>query len=234
METEQLQKLVDSPSPQAHPCGLFFAQKNRRSTAVCVCSVRSVCELRPCGHVAVGGVLGVVLARVGVYGLHALGVNVDVVRLYFRFSCSEALFIEDGKVTSASLASPGSISLSVTVSLAGFDRAAESETGLTFDEAKREADSKWEEALSTIRINTDDPSFAKRFYSNLYHSLVKPADWSGESFIYGNGKPFVSDFITLWDMYKTELPLLFLLNREIGEKIVETLLRTGETLGCGS
>ncbi len=153
------------------------------------------------------------------------------VRLYFRFSCSRPLSIDGDKLTSDALASPGTVSLTVTVSLTGFDRAAELESRLSFDEARQAADEAWERALSVIRIDTDDRAFAVRFYSNLYHSLVKPADWSGDSFIYGQDKPFLCDFITLWDMYKTEIPLLMMLFRGIGEKTVETLLCAGETLG---
>ena len=100
-----------------------------------------------------------------------------------------------------------------------------------FDTARREARAKWNAALSKIKIETPDEKIKEIFYSNLYHSLVKPADWSGESFLYGDA-PFTVDLNTLWDMYKTELPLLFAVyGEEIGEKVCETLLRLCETLG---
>ena len=100
-----------------------------------------------------------------------------------------------------------------------------------FDAAKAQAREMWNTVLSKIKIETPDEKIKEIFYSNLYHSLVKPADWSGESFIYGDG-PFTVDLNTLWDMYKTELPLLFAVyGREIGEKLCETLLRLCEALG---
>ena len=100
-----------------------------------------------------------------------------------------------------------------------------------FDTAKADARAAWNRLLAKIQIETPDEKIKEIFYSNLYHSLVKPADWSGESFLYGSG-PFTVDLNTLWDMYKTELPLLFAVyGKEIGEKICETLLRLCETLG---
>ena len=100
-----------------------------------------------------------------------------------------------------------------------------------FDDSRAEARAAWNAVLGKIRIETPDEQIKEIFYSNLYHSLVKPADWSGESFLYGDA-PFAVDLNTLWDMYKTELPLLFAVyGKEIGEKVCETLLRLCETLG---
>ena len=100
-----------------------------------------------------------------------------------------------------------------------------------FDMARACARETWNALLGKIAIETPDEKIKEIFYSNLYHSLVKPADWSGESFLYDSG-PFTVDLNTLWDMYKTELPLLFAVyGREIGTRVCETLLRLCETLG---
>jgi len=101
--------------------------------------------------------------------------------------------------------------------------------GIDFDGARASAYQAWQEALSHVEIDADEEQ-KHIFYSNLYHSLVKPCDWGDDGFLYKNG-PFMTDFITLWDMYKTQLPLVFALYREPGRKIAETLVRTGETLG---
>ncbi|MBQ6165658.1 MAG: glycoside hydrolase family 92 protein [Clostridia bacterium] len=99
-----------------------------------------------------------------------------------------------------------------------------------FDEARKQAYGIWNRELGKIDIETDDDRVREIFYSNLYHSFVKPADWSDESFVYGKG-PFIIDLATLWDIYKTQLPLIYMTNRELGEKLNETLLRLCETLG---
>jgi predicted alpha-1,2-mannosidase len=99
-----------------------------------------------------------------------------------------------------------------------------------FDSARKKAFDEWNRALSKIEIETDSKSLKEVFYSNLYHSFVKPCDFSDESFIYDDGA-FVVDLSTLWDIYKTQLPLVFSLFGGISEKICETLIRLTDTLG---
>ncbi len=100
-----------------------------------------------------------------------------------------------------------------------------------FDSARDNAYETWNSALSKIEIDTRSDILREIFYSNLYHSLVKPCDFTGESFVYADDGPFMTDFTTLWDIYKTQLPLVFSLFPDISEKICETLLRLTETLG---
>ncbi len=106
----------------------------------------------------------------------------------------------------------------------------DSET-MTFDEARCEALRIWEEYLGRVEVDTENEELLEIFYSNLYHSLVKPASGEGESFLYDvkntDGK-FYYDLGTLWDMYKTALPLIFTLYSKEGEGIAETLLTLTE------
>lgn len=100
----------------------------------------------------------------------------------------------------------------------------------TFDEIKNAAESIWEKYLSLIEIDTNDEREKRIFYSNLYHTFIKPADFSGENFLpLLEGQPigssnFVTDIATMWDIYKTQLPLLFTLCPDISEKLLETLI----------
>lgn len=89
----------------------------------------------------------------------------------------------------------------------------------------------WNNKLGLIRAEFNDERLYEIFYSNLYHSFIKPSDWYGESFVYDKNSPFMTDFATLWDMYKTALPLIFLTDKDTSESICETLLKLGETLG---
>ncbi len=89
-----------------------------------------------------------------------------------------------------------------------------------FDVVRQKAAEKWETYLSKIEIEGDERTKAL-FYSNLYHSLLKPARMDGA----------FTDFATLWDMYKTQLPLVFTLFKEEGCGIADTLRRAGETFG---
>lgn len=118
----------------------------------------------------------------------------------------------------------------VSISLKSIDNALKMLEG-NFESARKAAYNEWNSTLSRIKIETKSEEIKEIFYSNLYHSFIKPSDWSGESFIYGADKPFMSDFSTLWDMYKTALPLIFMTDKRISEDICETLLLTGEKLG---
>ena len=115
----------------------------------------------------------------------------------------------------------------VTLSLLGIEhaRALAHTDGDDFDRAEALAAEKWEKYLSAAEIEADERT-KRIFYSNLYHSLIKPCDFSGESFLYRGGE-FMCDFATMWDIYKTQLPLVFTLFREESEKILETFERMG-------
>ena len=99
-----------------------------------------------------------------------------------------------------------------------------------FEETRKSAYNNWNEYLSRFRIETEEGKIKEIFYSNLYHSLIKPSDWSGESFVYTD-ETFMTDFATLWDMYKTGFPLICMSYREIAEKSCETLLLLCDALG---
>lgn len=91
----------------------------------------------------------------------------------------------------------------------------------SFDEIAACAYEQWNEALSRIEIEAPTDRDRGIFYSNLYHMLVKPSDWSGESFLYED-EAFVTGFATMWDIYKTQLPLIFSLYPRISERIIAT------------
>lgn len=122
--------------------------------------------------------------------------------------------------------------LRLVISLAGTDEALRllrnDETD--FDAAKQKADEIWEDALGRFEIDTDEKA-KEKFYSNLYHSLVKPCDWTGDSFVYSKAKPFVTDYATLWDMYKTALPLVLMCYEDMGSKVCESLMCLCDVLG---
>lgn len=120
--------------------------------------------------------------------------------------------------------------ITVSISLISVENAMKHLDG-SFDEAEKNAYDEWNKVLSRIKIEIASDEIKEIFYSNLYHSFIKPSDWSGESFIYETGKPFMSDFATLWDMYKTALPLILMTDKKVSEDICETLLLTGEKLG---
>lgn len=92
---------------------------------------------------------------------------------------------------------------------------------LGFDAVCGDARKSWEDVLGKVEASFSDKLLRNRFYSALYHSLVKPCDT-------GNG---YVDFSTFWDIYKTELPLIFSLSTGKSKGIVEHILATIEKRG---
>ena len=119
----------------------------------------------------------------------------------------------------------------LSYSTISFEKAEENIKNATadFDAAARHAYDIWNEHLSRIEIEAEDET-KEKFYSNLYHSLIKPCDMSGEKLL-GIENELVTDFATLWDQYKTALPLIFAVYPNMAEKIVKALINTSETLG---
>ncbi len=99
-----------------------------------------------------------------------------------------------------------------------------------FEQVAAEAAQAWADAAHRLQVEGGSEAQRTVFYSSLYHSLVKPADWHGES-PYWEEDPCYLDFATMWDQYKTQLPLLLTLYPERGREIVNTLLHLAEHLG---
>lgn len=88
-----------------------------------------------------------------------------------------------------------------------------------FENTRAEARAAWEERLDAIQIDAGD-GFKKLFYSNYYQSLIKPVFLGDDSpHTHGGVTVGAADFATMWDQYKTALPLLFTLFSDVGEKI---------------
>ena len=98
-----------------------------------------------------------------------------------------------------------------------------------FEAVRRRVEREWENRLSVVDIDADERQKVI-FYSNFYHTLIKPADFSGEN-LYSDEHDFLSDFSTLWDIYKTQLPLLFTLYPDISRKICRTYMTLSDRAG---
>jgi len=102
--------------------------------------------------------------------------------------------------------------------------------GKSFAQVRQETERLWETCASRIQVEGGTETQREIFYSSLYHSLIKPADWRGESPYWG-ADAFYVDFATMWDQYKTQLPLLLTLYPERGADIVNTLISLADLTG---
>ena len=182
-------------------------------------------------------------------GAHCVLQGVD---LYFAVECKAASAVylwEDYKKTDgntlaptdlknrfgAAFEVPSKAEVRVAISFNSCDAAFEmlDEEERDFDSILADTASVWAEHLDRVEIETDDEDLREIFYSNLYHTLIKPNTGAGESFRYDlkDGGKFCFDLSTLWDVYKTALPFLFTLYPEISEEIIETLFTIIEKEG---
>lgn len=95
--------------------------------------------------------------------------------------------------------------------------------GWDFDNIRKQANSIWNQYLSKIKINGATEEQKTIFYSALYHTLVMPAKlecnprWQSDV-------PHSWDFYTLWDTYRTVMPLYTLILPDKQTELINTLL----------
>ncbi|MEM7273499.1 MAG: GH92 family glycosyl hydrolase [Actinomycetota bacterium] len=99
------------------------------------------------------------------------------------------------------------------------------EAGPVFDDRRWATRQSWSQALGTIEVEGGSADRRTVFATALYHSLIKPSFAPDESPFWPADGPFVFDICTMWDIYKTQLPLLLLLAPERAEELLHALLQ---------
>jgi putative alpha-1,2-mannosidase len=104
-----------------------------------------------------------------------------------------------------------------------------------FDRVAHETRRAWNAYANRVQVSGGTEAQREVFYSSLYHSGIKPADWCAESPYWDDTSPsgdaFYVDFATMWDQYKTQLPLLLSLYPEHGRGAINSLLALAEHAG---
>lgn len=110
------------------------------------------------------------------------------------------------------------VALSPT-SMEGAKKALEAELpGWDFDSVRKAARAKWNAALSKVRIETDDESDRRIFYTALYHTMIAPS-----LFCDVDAKPSYTTY-SLWDTYRAAMPLYYIIHPELRADVVNTML----------
>jgi putative alpha-1,2-mannosidase len=78
----------------------------------------------------------------------------------------------------------------------------------TFDSRRATTREAWAHLVDRVQIETDSPTLRQGFATALYHALIKPCFAVDESPFWPQRGPFVFDIATMWDIYRTQLPLL--------------------------
>ncbi|WP_265521082.1 glycoside hydrolase domain-containing protein [Oerskovia flava] len=89
----------------------------------------------------------------------------------------------------------------------------------------------WRDHLGTITVDTPDRERQTVFSTALYHSLLKPCLAPDESPFWPADGPFAFDISTMWDIYRTQLPLLTTLLPHRAVELANALLYICEQEG---
>ncbi|MBA8794457.1 putative alpha-1,2-mannosidase [Friedmanniella endophytica] len=101
----------------------------------------------------------------------------------------------------------------------------------TFDRRRAQTQDAWSDHLGTISVDVDDTDRRTVFATALYHSMIKPCFAPDESPQWSMDTPYAFDICTMWDIYRTQLPLLHTLFPERAVELANALLHVCEEEG---
>jgi putative alpha-1,2-mannosidase len=104
-------------------------------------------------------------------------------------------------------------------------------TSASFERRRAATRAAWSDQLDAIRVETTSGDRRSVFATALYHSLIKPCFAPDESPFWPTSGPFVFDIATMWDIYRTQLPLLTLLEPRRAVELATALLVVCEQEG---
>ncbi|GAB3064368.1 glycoside hydrolase domain-containing protein [Sediminivirga luteola] len=89
----------------------------------------------------------------------------------------------------------------------------------------------WRSHLGALSIDTGNADRQTVFSTAFYHSLVKPAYAADENPFSSRPGPYVFDLCTMWDIYRTQLPLLTALFPQRAVELANSLITVSEEEG---
>lgn len=93
------------------------------------------------------------------------------------------------------------------------------------DAARARLIDSWDELLERVQLDHKAPlKYKKMFYTALYHTMLMPSDRKGEWSKLAADEPYYDDFYTLWDTYRTSMPLITLLDPARQVDVINGLL----------
>jgi len=96
--------------------------------------------------------------------------------------------------------------------------------GFDFDAVHAAALAQWDKALRTVELKGETSEQAQIFYTALYHTMLMPADRTGENPLWKSSEPYYDDYYAIWDIFRTSGPLLLLIAPERETQIVHALV----------
>jgi predicted alpha-1,2-mannosidase len=132
---------------------------------------------------------------------------------------------------------PTTVTMKVGLSYTSVDHASANlraeQSGWDFDAVRQAATKTWNDALSRIDVTGATEAKRKVFYTALYHSLLFPSLLSDENGDYpgldghvhvARGSPQYTN-VSGWDIYRSQVPLLAMLEPKVADGLVTSLVR---------
>jgi putative alpha-1,2-mannosidase len=100
-----------------------------------------------------------------------------------------------------------------------------------FDARRTLTQTDWRDHLDRVAVEGGTSEQRTVFATSLYHSLLKPCFAPDESPFWSTSRSFVFDIATMWDIYKTHLPLMTAIAPDRAVELVSALLSVREEEG---
>ena len=100
-----------------------------------------------------------------------------------------------------------------------------------FDVVRAATRERWHDHVDRVQVEGGTPARRTVMATALYHSLIKPCFADDESPFWPMSGPFAFDVCTMWDVYKTQLPLLAAIAPDRAADLLESLIRVCEEEG---
>ena len=123
------------------------------------------------------------------------------------------------------------VEMRMGVSFISADQARRNIGDVSFDQALAQARKLWAGALGTIEVEGGTEAERRIFYSALYRAQLMPHDLSGENVWWTSAEPHYEDFYTIWDTFRTQNPLLTLIQPQRERGMIRSLLDTYKHTG---
>ncbi|GIG41700.1 glycoside hydrolase domain-containing protein [Cellulomonas phragmiteti] len=101
----------------------------------------------------------------------------------------------------------------------------------SFERRRATTQGVWREHLGKVQVDTPSSDKATVLGTALYHSLIKPCLAPDESPFWPTPGPFAFDLSTMWDIYRTHLPLMTALFPGRAVELANALLQIAEEEG---
>jgi len=100
-----------------------------------------------------------------------------------------------------------------------------------FAAVRQAAVATWNRALAPLQVRGATPEQRRQFYTATYHTMLMPADRTGENPVWQSTEPYYDDFQAIWDTFRSSGPLLTLIapqrQRDMLRSLIDIYRHTG-------